>query len=54
MLNFVAYVTCGSGTLGRGYRCVVPRCVVLSIRHAFPNPDGKYAGFKSKSDPIYL
>ena len=31
--------------LGRTNRCVVPSCVVLSIRRKYPAPDSHYIGF---------
>lgn len=35
------------GKLGRGNRRVVPSCAVLSIRRAYPSPDGRVMGFRS-------
>ena len=35
------------GKLGRGNRRVVPSCVVLAIRRAYPSPDGQYMGFRN-------
>ena len=34
------------GHLGRNNHCVVPSCVVLSIRRKYPAPDGHYLGFR--------
>lgn len=34
------------GKLGRGNRKILPSCVVLSIRHGYPAPDGNYMGFR--------
>ncbi|KAK3741583.1 hypothetical protein QZH41_012531 [Actinostola sp. cb2023] len=35
------------GKLGRGNRRVLASCVVLTIRRAYPAPDGEYLGFRS-------
>ena len=32
--------------LGRGIRRVIPSCVVVAMRHEFPEDDGDYTGFK--------
>ena len=34
------------GKLGRGNRKILPSCVVLVIRRAYPAPDGNYMGFR--------
>lgn len=34
------------GKLGRGNRKILPSCVVLAIRQAYPAPDGVYMGFR--------
>jgi len=35
------------GKLGRGNRRVLPACVVLMIRRAYPAPDGRYMGYRN-------
>ena len=40
------YVLWKYGKLGSGNRRVVPSCVVLAIRRAYPAPDGVYLGFR--------
>ena len=34
------------GKLGRGNRKILPSCVVIVIRQAYPAPDGNYMGFR--------
>ena len=34
------------GKLGRGNRKILPSCVVIMIRQAYPAPDGNYMGFR--------
>ena len=34
------------GKLGRGNRTILPSCVVLTTRQAYPAPDGNYMGFR--------
>ena len=42
------------GHLGRNNRCIVPSCVVLSIRRKYPAPDGHYLGFREYRDELAM
>ena len=36
--------------LGRGYRVVLPTCVVQAIRQKYPAPDGQHCGHQGAED----
>ena len=43
---YQAYVRFVQGSMGRGNRIVVPKCVASIIRDIFPDPEGNYMGHK--------
>ena len=47
--QFINWVRRGQ-LLGKKFRVVIPACVVLKIRKAFPEPSGEYEGYHSASD----
>jgi hypothetical protein len=40
------YIAIVEGYLGKGKRVRLPRCVEVWIKKTFPDPDGKFTGYK--------
>ncbi|XP_055050357.1 uncharacterized protein [Misgurnus anguillicaudatus] len=49
--HFMEWVLQGE-RLGKGYRLVLPTCVVQYIRRRFPAPDGQYCGYKETAEAL--
>ena len=43
---YTQYIHMRYGILGKGKRRVIPSCMVLAIREAYPDPKGEYHGFE--------